>query len=29
MLWTVLIMLGWVIGVTMQTIAGTIARMRG
>jgi hypothetical protein len=27
--WTVMIMLGWVIGVTMQIIAGTIARTRG
>jgi hypothetical protein len=29
MLWTILILLGWVLGVTMQTIAGAIARMRG
>jgi hypothetical protein len=28
-LWTILIMLGWVTGVTMQTIAGAIARRRG
>ena len=26
--WTVMIMLGWVIGVTMQIIAGAIARIR-
>jgi hypothetical protein len=26
--WTVMIMAGWVIGVVMQTVAGTIARMR-
>lgn len=26
--WTVMIMLGWVIGVTMQIIAGAIARAR-
>jgi hypothetical protein len=26
--WTVMIMLGWVIGVTMQIIAGAIARVR-
>jgi hypothetical protein len=26
--WTVMIMLGWVVGVTMQTVAGTIARAR-
>ena len=26
--WTVMIMLGWVIGVTMQIIAGAIARTR-
>jgi hypothetical protein len=28
MFWTVMIMLGWVVGVTMQIIAGTVARMR-
>ena len=27
--WTVMIMLGWVVGVTMQIIAGAIARTRG
>ena len=27
-LWTIMIMLGWVVGVTMQIIAGAIARMR-
>ena len=27
--WTVMIMLGWVVGVTMQIIAGAIARLRG
>ncbi len=27
--WTIMIMLGWVVGVTMQIIAGAIARMRG
>jgi hypothetical protein len=26
--WTIMIMLGWVVGVTMQTVAGTIARTR-
>jgi hypothetical protein len=26
--WTVMIMLGWVVGVVMQIVAGTIARMR-
>jgi hypothetical protein len=26
--WTLLIMLGWVVGVVMQIVAGTIARMR-
>ena len=26
--WTMMIMLGWVVGVLMQIIAGTIARMR-
>ncbi|SDS70841.1 hypothetical protein [Bradyrhizobium canariense] len=26
--WTILIMLGWVVGVVMQIVAGTIARMR-
>ena len=26
--WTVTIMLGWVVGVTMQIVAGAIARMR-
>jgi hypothetical protein len=26
--WTVLILIGWVLGITMQTVAGTIARMR-
>lgn len=26
--WTVMILLGWVVGVTMQIIAGAIARMR-
>ena len=26
--WTAAIMLGWVLGVTMQVVAGTIARMR-
>lgn len=26
--WTMMIMLGWVVGVTMQIIAGAIARMR-
>jgi hypothetical protein len=26
--WTIMIMLGWVVGVTMQIIAGAIARMR-
>jgi hypothetical protein len=28
MFWTVMIMLGWVVGVTMQIIAGAVARMR-
>jgi hypothetical protein len=28
MFWTVMIMLGWVVGVTMQMIAGAVARMR-
>jgi hypothetical protein len=27
--WTMMIMLGWVVGVTMQIVAGAIARMRG
>ena len=27
--WTVVIMLGWVVGVTMQIVAGAIARLRG
>jgi hypothetical protein len=27
--WTVAIMVGWVFGVAMQIVAGTIARMRG
>jgi hypothetical protein len=27
--WTALIMLGWVVGVLMQTVAGAIARTRG
>lgn len=27
--WTIMIMLGWVVGVAMQIIAGAIARMRG
>jgi hypothetical protein len=27
--WTALIMLGWVVGVLMQTVAGAIARVRG
>ena len=27
--WTTLIMLGWVVGVTMQIVAGAIARLRG
>jgi hypothetical protein len=27
--WTAMIMVGWVVGVMMQTIAGAIARMRG
>jgi hypothetical protein len=27
--WTMVIMLGWVVGVTMQIIAGAIARTRG
>ena len=27
--WTVMIMLGWVIGVAMQIVAGAIARLRG
>jgi hypothetical protein len=27
--WTIIIMLGWLVGVTMQIIAGAIARMRG
>ena len=27
--WTALIMLGWVVGVTMQIVAGGMARMRG
>jgi hypothetical protein len=26
--WTSMILLGWVVGVTMQIIAGAIARMR-
>ena len=26
--WTVMVMLGWVVGVTMQIIAGAVARMR-
>jgi hypothetical protein len=26
--WTVMIMLGWIVGVTMQIVAGTIARTR-
>ena len=26
--WTVLILIGWVLGISMQTVAGTIARMR-
>lgn len=26
--WTIIIMLGWIVGVTMQIIAGTIARTR-
>jgi hypothetical protein len=26
--WTMMTMLGWVVGVLMQIIAGTIARMR-
>ena len=26
--WTVMIMLGWIVGVTMQIIAGTITRIR-
>jgi hypothetical protein len=26
--WTVIIMLGWTVGVTMQTVAGAIARRR-
>jgi hypothetical protein len=26
--WTIMIMLGWVVGVTMQIIAGAIARKR-
>jgi hypothetical protein len=28
MFWTVMIMLGWVVGVTMQIVAGAIARAR-
>lgn len=28
MFWTVMIMLGWIVGVTMQIIAGAVARMR-
>jgi hypothetical protein len=28
MFWTVMVMLGWVVGVTMQIIAGAVARMR-
>jgi hypothetical protein len=27
-IWTTMIMLGWVVGVTMQIVAGTIARIR-
>jgi hypothetical protein len=27
--WTIMILLGWVVGVTMQIIAGAMARMRG
>ena len=27
--WTVLILIGWVLGISMQIIAGAIARMRG
>jgi hypothetical protein len=27
--WTIMIMLGWVVGVAMQIIAGAIARLRG
>jgi len=27
--WTAMILLGWAVGVTMQIIAGAIARMRG
>ncbi len=27
--WTMMIMLGWVVGVAMQIIAGAIARLRG
>ena len=27
--WTIMIMLGWVVGVAMQAVAGAIARMRG
>jgi hypothetical protein len=27
--WTVTILIGWIVGVTMQIIAGAIARMRG
>lgn len=26
--WTTLILIGWVLGISMQTVAGTIARMR-
>jgi hypothetical protein len=26
--WTVLILIGWVLGISMQTVSGTIARMR-
>ena len=29
MFWTVTILIGWIVGVTMQIIAGAIARMRG
>ena len=27
--WTVLILIGWVLGISMQIVAGAIARMRG
>lgn len=28
MTWTVLVLVGWVLGITMQTVAGAIARLR-